>query len=157
MARDEKAIADYVEQSAAALTAAGFPRMPARVLMALMVSDSDGLTAPELADYLGVSAAAISGAVRYLQTVRMVHRVSQQGSRLDRYDLPAHAWYAATLGHNPTYDTILALAKAARPAFGNEDATGAQRVQEMAEFFTFVERRLPQLLEEWYAQRPARP
>jgi DNA-binding transcriptional regulator GbsR (MarR family) len=153
MARDEKAIAAYVEQTAAALAAAGFPRMPARVMMALMVADADGLTAPQLGEDLGVSPAGISGAVRYLQTVRIVHRVSQPGVRIDRYELPAHAWYAATLGKNPTYDAVLALTKAALPAFGDPSTTAAQRVAEMADFFQFVQQRLPELLEEWHAQR----
>ena len=67
--RDEQGVADFVEQTASALTAAGFPRMPARVLMALMVAETRGLTAQELGDRLGVSAAGISGAVRYLQNV----------------------------------------------------------------------------------------
>ena len=38
MPRDEQALRATVEQSAAVLTAAGFPRMPARVLMALLVA-----------------------------------------------------------------------------------------------------------------------
>ena len=45
MARDEQAMNEFVEQSAAAMTEAGFPRMPARVLMALIAAESTGLTA----------------------------------------------------------------------------------------------------------------
>ena len=60
--------ADAAEQAAAMLTAAGMPRMPARVMMALVGSPDEGYSAAELAERLGVSAAAVSGAVRYLQT-----------------------------------------------------------------------------------------
>ena len=63
------------------------------------------------------------------------------------------AAYAATLGKNPTYDAVLALTKAALPAFGDPSTTAAQRVAEMADFFQFVQQRLPELLEEWHAQR----
>ena len=42
----------------------GFPRMPSRVLITLMAADEEALTAAELAGRLGVSPAAISGAVR---------------------------------------------------------------------------------------------
>ena len=55
MARDERAMTDFVEQTAAAMAAAGFPRMPARVLMALIAAESTGLTAKELSDELGAS------------------------------------------------------------------------------------------------------
>jgi DNA-directed RNA polymerase specialized sigma24 family protein len=54
------------EQAAALLTAAGMARMPARVMMALVGSPDEGYTAAELGERLGVSAAAVSGAVRYL-------------------------------------------------------------------------------------------
>ena len=158
MPRDDRAISDFVEQSAAALASAGFPRMPARVLMTLMVTDEPGLTARELADYLGASAAGISGAVRYLQTVRMVHRISQPGSRRDRYEVPEHTWYTATLGGtNPTYETIRMLAARAVPAFSEPSSPGALRVQEMSDFFAFIQRRLPELLEEWRATRSDPP
>src|ERR1700712_2445479 len=95
MKRDERALNDVVERAASILAAAGFPKMPARVLMALTVTETGGLTAVELSEQLGVSAAAISGAVRYLQTVGIARRVSQSGSRRDRYELPEDAWYAA--------------------------------------------------------------
>ncbi|MDQ6739943.1 MAG: MarR family transcriptional regulator, partial [Actinomycetota bacterium] len=81
MARDEQALRAAVEQSAAVLASAGFPKMPARVLMSLMVSDDGALTASELAQRLEVSAAGISGAVRYLQTIGIIRRVAQSGSR----------------------------------------------------------------------------
>jgi DNA-binding transcriptional regulator GbsR (MarR family) len=155
MARDEQGVADFIEQSASALAAAGFPRMPARVLMALTAAESGGLTAGELGEQLGVSAAGISGAVRYLQTVRMVRRVAQPGSRRALYVLPEHAWYAATLAGNPTYDQIEALARKAIVAIDDPDSLASQRIQEMHDFFLFVQTRMPTLLEEWEAERAA--
>ena len=109
MARDEQALRDAMEHSAAVLAAAGFPRMPARVLMALTVADAGGLTAQELAEELGVSAAAISGAVRYLQTLGYVRRTAQAGSRRDRYELPADLWYGASFRKSPLFDSLASL------------------------------------------------
>ncbi|KQX05212.1 MULTISPECIES: GbsR/MarR family transcriptional regulator [unclassified Leifsonia] len=153
MARDEKGVNDFVEQSAAAMTAAGFPRMPARVLMALMVAENSGLTAQELGDRLGASAAAISGAVRYLQTVRMIRRVSQPGSRRDLYELPEDSWYTASIGKNSLYDLIEQLAAKAVVAIDDPASAASRRVQEMSDFFVFIQRRLPEVLEEWEAER----
>jgi DNA-binding transcriptional regulator GbsR (MarR family) len=153
MARDEQGLADFVEQSASALAAAGFPRMPARVLMALTAAENGSLTAGELGEQLGVSAAGISGAVRYLQTVRMVRRVAQPGSRRALYELPEHSWYAATMATNPTYDHLEALARRAVAAIDDPDSLASQRIQEMHDFFVFIQKRMPKLLEEWEAER----
>jgi DNA-binding transcriptional regulator GbsR (MarR family) len=149
MARDEQALRDYAERTASFMVAAGFPRMPARVLMALTVSDRDGLTASELAEQLSASAAAISGAVRYLQTLAMVRRVSQPGSRRDLYELPHDPWYTASMQKNPMYDQVLSLAASGLDAAGDADDAAHQRITEMMSFFTFIQRRLPEVFDEW--------
>jgi hypothetical protein len=157
VARDEQALNDFAERSASLLAGAGFPRMPARVLMMLMVSETGGLTALELADRLEASAAAISGAVRYLHTIAMVRRVSQAGSRRDRYELPQHSWYMASLSQNQYYDAFAALAPLGVAAAGEADSPAAMRISEMADFYRFLQRRLPELMAEWRELRAPRP
>ncbi len=152
MARDERALQAATEQSAALLTAAGFPKMPARTLMALMTSES-GLTAIELAERLGASAAAVSGAVRYLQTVGIIRRVSSSGSRRDRYELPEDAWYAVLTSKSPLYTALASLAESATKAIDDPGSTASERLDEMARFYRFFDSRLPQLMEEWEALR----
>jgi predicted transcriptional regulator len=153
MARDEDALRSAVEQSAAVLIAAGFPKMPARVLMTLLVSDEGGLTAAELADALGVSAAAISGAVRYLQTLGMIHRIARSGSRRDRYELVEDTWYTTTIKNTPMYGRLAALAENAAAAIADPASAAGVRTSEMASFYRFLQGRLPELLAEWEAQR----
>lgn len=152
MARDEKRVTEYAERTAAVLIAAGFPKMPARVLMALTVAET-GLTAAELAERLGVSAAAISGAVRYVQTIGMLRRVSQPGSRRDLYVLPENPWYAASMSETRVYDPIIESSEAMLDALGGVDTVAGMRVAEMVDFMRFFKRRLPELLEEWRRQR----
>ncbi|MDQ1577279.1 MAG: hypothetical protein QOH55_2429 [Microbacteriaceae bacterium] len=153
MPRNEQALRDVVEQSAAVLTAAGFPKMPARVLMALMVSEEGGLTAQELAGHLGVSAAAISGAVRYLQTVGIVRRLARSGSRRDRYELPEDAWYTAVTSKSPIYGVLAGLAESAVGAINDPSSAARARIDEMARFYRFLDARLPELMEEWETLR----
>ncbi len=149
MARDEEALRAAVAQSAAVLTNAGFPRMPARVLMALLVADAGGLTASELAVQLGVSAAAISGAVRYLAQIGILHRVPQPGSRRDRWEFLDDAWYTALMAKSPVYGVIAELGDRAADAIGDETAAGAARAREMARFYRFIDSRMPELMREW--------
>lgn len=149
MPRDEQGVRDFSERMAAALIGAGFPRMPARVLMALTVAESDGMTAVEIADWLDISAGAVSGAVRYLQTLGMVRRVSQQGSRRDLYELPFNAWYTASMRTNPLYEQFIALARVGIEVAGGPDSIVGERLVELSDFYVFLQKRLPQLLREW--------
>lgn len=155
MARDERALQEYAERCAGLLAGAGFPRMPARVLMTLMIAEGDGLTAAELADRLDVSAAAISGAAQYLRSVAMIHRVAQPGRRRAVYQLPDDAWYTASLHNNPVYDAVIALSRSALDVAGEPDDPAAIRIAEMVDFLGFLKRRLPGLLDEWKASRSA--
>ena len=153
MPRDEQGLKAAVDQSAAVLTAAGFPRMPARVLMALVVADRGGLTASELGEQLGVSAAAISGAVRYLEQIGILHRLPQPGSRRDKWEFLDDAWYTALMAKSPIYGVIADLGDRAADAIGDETAAGAVRAREMARFYRFVDTRMPDLMREWETLR----
>ena len=82
----------YVERFSSVLVAAGIPAMPARVFVALLVTDSGRLTAAELAGMLRVSPAAVSGGVRYLIQVGLVHKERVPGSRRDYYRMPDDVW-----------------------------------------------------------------
>lgn len=138
------------EQAAAMMTAAGMARMPARVMMALVGSPDEGYTAAELADRLGVSAAAVSGAVRYLQSMRMIGRISRPGDRRDRYDLADDAWHDVVAGNAPMYTRLADLMDAI--ADENADAAASvRRARDTASFLRFLAERMPQLADEWRA------
>ena len=156
MPRDEQGLKAAVDQSAAVLTAAGFPRMPARVLMALLVAERGGLTASELGDQLGVSAAAISGAVRYLEQIGILHRLPQPGSRRDKWEFLDDAWYTALMAKSPVYGVIADLGDRAADAIGDEHSAGSMRAREMARFYRFIDARMPDLMREWEDLRAER-
>lgn len=140
------------EQAAALLAAAGMARMPARVMMALVGSPDDGYTAAELAERLGVSAAAVSGAVRYLVTMRLIQRLSRAGDRRDRYDLTDDAWSGMITSNAPLYAALAAHMD--QIADENTDAPiSVARAREIADFLRFLTERMPQLVDEWRAER----
>ncbi|QNE45540.1 MarR family transcriptional regulator [Glaciihabitans sp. INWT7] len=145
-------IDEFAEQTAATLAAAGFPRMAARVMMMLMTEESGSATADELAERLGASAAAISGAVRYLQSLSIIRRHTVPGTRRHRYELPEHVWYATSSSQTPLYTHLIALAEKGAAALPPE-SKARDRAVEMADYFRFMRERLPQLLEEWQATR----
>ncbi|WP_404429330.1 MarR family transcriptional regulator [Microbacterium lacus] len=140
------------EQAASMMMAAGMARMPARVMMALVGSPDDGYTASELAERLGVSAAAVSGAVRYLQTMHIVQRLSRPGDRRDRYDLADDAFAGVATGKAPLYGRLAELMD--RIADENADAPiSVARARETADFLRFLTERMPRLVDEWRTSR----
>jgi DNA-binding transcriptional regulator GbsR (MarR family) len=150
----EHAGIEPAEQAAAMMTAAGMPRMPARVMMALVGSPDAGYTAAELAERLGVSAAAVSGAVRYLQAIHIIHRLPHHGDRRDRYDIRDGGWDVVITANMPLYERLADVVD--RIADENTAAPqSAIRARDMSEFFRFLARRMPQLLDEWHAERSA--
>ncbi|WP_454129294.1 GbsR/MarR family transcriptional regulator [Microbacterium aurum] len=144
--------AEAAEQAAALMTAVGLARMPARVMMALVGSPDEGYTAAELADRLGVSAAAVSGAVRYLQSMRMIGRISRPGDRRDRYELADDAWHGVVTSESPLYTRLADLMDAIADDNPGAPASVA-RARDAASFLRFLAERMPQLADEWRATR----
>lgn len=143
---------DAAESAAAVITAAGFPRMPGRVMMGLMAAPAGGYTAAELAERLGVSAAAVSGAVRYLQTIHVIRRVSRPEYRLARYEIISDAWYGMMADTAPMYERLAEHIDAIGAAHADDHAA-RDRADEMAGFFRFMAVRMPQLIDEWETMR----
>ncbi|MEZ5085658.1 MAG: helix-turn-helix domain-containing protein [Tessaracoccus sp.] len=137
----------YSEQLAALLDGAGFPRMPARVLMALVTSPEGELTAEQISQTLGISPAAVSGAVRYLRSVQVVRVASLPGTRRRIYTL-APKWYTITLSRSTMYGELREIVRLLPPSIGPDTPAG-QRVREMADFYAYLSRRFPEILEEW--------
>ncbi|WP_061297005.1 GbsR/MarR family transcriptional regulator [Herbidospora cretacea] len=146
--RDEEQVRMATERMAMVFTSWGFPRMSARVLMTVMIADEDALTAGQIGERLGVSPAAVSGAVRYLLQVGMLAKEPQIGSRSDVYRLPDNPWYEATVLKNDLFITLAAMAEEIVVALG-EDTPAARRVGTMNEYFKFVHESLPMLMELW--------
>src|SRR6266536_1585896 len=145
--RDEEGVRRFVERLAMMLTEWGFPRMPARVLGSMMTADEDSLTAADLAERLGVSAAAISGAVRYLTHIGMISKEPAPGSRRDRYRLPTNPWYQTSLLEAELFKALIVLCDEATPA--------GVKIAEMRDFLRFLEAEMPRLLDKWHEVRSA--
>jgi predicted transcriptional regulator len=154
--RDEEGVRRFVEHLAMMLTEWGFPRMPARVLGSMMTADEGSLTAADLAERLDVSAAAISGAVRYLTRIGLINRVPVRGSRRDAYSLPENPWYQTSVLEGELLKALAALSDEGVAAVGGADTPAGAKIAEMRDFYLFLEGELPLLLDKWRQQRATR-
>jgi predicted transcriptional regulator len=150
--RDADAVAGFIERFANALIISGVPRMPARVFVALLATDSGRRTAAELAALLHASPAAISGAVRYLTQVRMINRGREPGSRRDHYEVVENVWYEVILSRDQDVQRWQQNAEDGAHVLGRDTAAG-QRMWETAAFFEFLEDEMPAMLKRWREHR----
>src|SRR5689334_13003759 len=116
------------ERIGGALAAAGLQRMPARVWGALLVDDDGRMTSAELAEFLQVSPAGISGAVKYLSQLGMVRRERERGTRRDVYVVEDDAWHDTMMRHDQIYGPITQAFERALAALPPEDAPARHRV-----------------------------
>jgi DNA-binding transcriptional regulator GbsR (MarR family) len=151
-ARDEEAVTEFVESFGPVLEEVGFPRMAARVFVALLSSETGRMTAAELSDRLRASPAAISGAVRFLVQIDLATRRRDPGSRRDYYTVDDDVWYevidrrllAITRWGDYLSDGIEAVGK---------DTEAGARLADMVAFFEFIRAEMPAFLRRWHEQR----
>ncbi len=138
----------YIERFAAVLVAAGFPPMPARVFVALLVADSGRLTAAELSEALRISPASVSGAVRYLIQLNLVHKERVPGSRRDCYRMPDNVWADMLRLRDQVMQRWMALIGEGIDLVGADTPAGVRLAGHHA-FFEFVSAELPGILKRW--------
>ena len=152
--RDEQAVSRFVEEFASALVDAGLPHMAALVFVALLTTDTGGLTADELAERLEVSRAAISGATTYLDRIGLTARERQPGSRRYRYVLRDPTWYELVARRERILERWTTTARAGVDALGPATPAG-RRLGESLAFFEFLGEEMPAMLARWRARRDA--
>ena len=148
----DDAMFGYIERFASVLVSAGFPPMPARVFVALMVTDSGRLSAAELAGVLRISPAAVSGGVRYLIQLGLVHKERVPGSRRDYYRMPGNMWDDMLRMRDQVMSRWTALVREGIDLVGADTPAG-ERMAEQADFLEFATKELGQVLGRWQEHR----
>jgi predicted transcriptional regulator len=141
---------EFIERFAAVLILAGFPPMPARVFVALLVADSGRMSAAELVGLLQISPAAVSGAVRYLTGLGLVQKERVPGSRREYYRMPSNPWHQIMLARNQVLIRWSALLKEGMDLVGADTPAG-RRMSGHAGFFEFLAAEMPAVMARWDA------
>jgi DNA-binding transcriptional regulator GbsR (MarR family) len=151
---DDQARLGYAERLAGELAAIGFPRMPARVLTALLVTEDGRLTSAELSEQLQASTAAISGAVRYLEQINIIYRVREPGSRRDHYRLYDDVWINSIRLRDQSILRLLDRFKEGTDVLG--DSAAGARMAETMDFFEFINHESDLMVQRWLEHRDRR-
>jgi predicted transcriptional regulator len=146
--RPDQARSGFIERFASVLSESGFPRMPARVFAALLATDAGRLTAAALVELLHVSPAAVSGAVRYLVQVNLASREVEPGLRREHYRVHSEIWYEAMASKDQVLERCERSLREGLDVVGRDTPAGA-RIAETLEFYEFLQKEMPGLLEKW--------
>ncbi|WP_409484353.1 GbsR/MarR family transcriptional regulator [Arsenicicoccus dermatophilus] len=127
----------------------GMPRMAARTFAHLLSLDDAAATAADLGEALGASPAAISGAARYLESVGLVRRTRERGSRRDLFVLQEEVWsdyVARSLDLVRVWGSVLVEGSQAVPV-----GAARRRLAQNAAFFDYLAVELDDSISRWQA------
>jgi predicted transcriptional regulator len=124
------------------------PRMPARVFVGLLATDSGRLTAAAMAEMLQVSPAAVSGAVRYLTQLNLASREREPGSRRDHYRVHDDVWHEAAIRREQLMARWESSIREGVEVLGPDTPAGLRLTETLA-FFEVLREEVPVLLERW--------
>ncbi|MVU81692.1 helix-turn-helix domain-containing protein [Nocardia sp. ET3-3] len=129
----------------------GMPRMQARVLTCLHLTDSGSLTAAELVHRLGVSPASISTAIRALEQRDLVRR-ERDSPRRDRYYIDDRTWYRTTLNLARASEAKVEAARSGAAILGATTPAGL-RLTEIGRYLDYLGHEMVQAVERWHADQ----
>jgi transposase-like protein len=146
--RNPVAVQQFSEQLTELMVITGMPRMAARVLATLYITDSGTLTAAELVQRLQVSAASISSAISYLDGLTLVRRARDPHRRRELYIVDDDIWLRSLLTSANANGSWSAAARAGIPVFGRDTPVG-HRLDQMGQFFDYLTETMITAIERW--------
>jgi predicted transcriptional regulator len=153
--RDPAEVRAFIERFTTQLCQAGFPRTPARIFVALLTADASRLSAAELGDLLQISAASVSGGVRYLLQVGLVTAEGEPGSRRLHYRMSTAIWQDVVRLRDRQFTAWAEELRQGAEVLGRTSPAGA-RLAETVRYFEFISREMAGLLARWQAGASAR-
>jgi hypothetical protein len=146
----------FVENFALVLERMGLVRMTGRAAGWLLVCDPPEQTFGQIADALQASKGSISGALKTLVTMRWVDKISKPGDRKDYYSIRPGILPELTRQQSGMYTDLTDMTARGLSLFDDPDGPDAARVRDMHDFFVWMGRELPALIDRWYTEHPRR-
>ncbi|MFB6678968.1 helix-turn-helix domain-containing protein [Streptomyces sp. NPDC057684] len=134
--RDAEAVRAYEEMFTTVLIQSGTPKMMARVMSCLTLTDTGSLTAAELVQRLQVSPASISKAVAFLESQGMVRRERDERRR-ERYVVDNDIMYQSMMASARSTAHMVDIARQGVGVLGS-GTPAATRLENIARFLDFV-------------------
>ena len=128
------------------------PRMAGRVWGLLIVTEDPHLSAADLAERLGTSAASISSSTRYLLQNNLIERVRVPGERREFFAFNPASLRSIYLRRIAAVGDVHRMAERALTSFEDRPVPH-ERLQEMHDFYEWLELELAAVLRRWDGQK----
>lgn len=152
---DEIRVQHFVEEMGLLFSELGSQRMVGRVLGALLVCDPAHQSSSQLQDLLDASAGSISTTTRTLVQMGMVEKVAIPGERATFYRLRDHLWVDLMRRRLGFLVMMREAAERGLAVLDGASDARTERLRSFRDFYAFMERRMPEMLDEWIALRAA--
>ncbi|HEX2145890.1 MAG TPA: MarR family transcriptional regulator [Glycomyces sp.] len=139
----------FVEDFALTFERLGLVRMTGRVMGWLLIADPPEQTFADIAEVLQASKGSISTALKFLTTARWVDKTSKPGDRKDYYTIRPGVMPDLIKQQSAQYSRFTETLSQGFALFEGPDAPGAERLRDMHDFFAWMEKELPALMERW--------
>ncbi|MFI8963826.1 helix-turn-helix domain-containing protein [Streptomyces sp. NPDC053493] len=153
--RDAEAVREYEETFTSVVMASGMPRMTARVMSCLTLSDSGSLTAADLVQRLQVSPASVSKSIAFLESQGLVRRERDERRR-ERYVVDDDVWYQSMMASARSTAQIVEIARQGVDVLV-PGTPAAARLENIARFLDFVSESIARAAEQAREILHARP
>ncbi|MEV7211733.1 helix-turn-helix domain-containing protein [Kitasatospora cineracea] len=154
--RDPVAVGEFADRLAELLVHSGMPRMAARVLGCLHVTDAGSLTSGDLVQRLRVSPAAVSKAIGYLEGQALVRRERDDRRRRERYVIDGDVWYLALLASAERNAVLAGLTRHGAGLLGPATPAGA-RMDDASALLERIGRDIVRSVRQWHEERGRAP
>lgn len=140
---------DFIEDIGMAFERLGTTPMLGRVLGALMVAESNELSAEDLSTILQASRGSISHATRQLVVMSIIQRVRKPGVRRDYFRVLPNAWAQATRHKGAEIDLLTSLFQRGLDTMTDAPPEARQSIEETLAFLHFWKSQFNKFLIEW--------
>jgi DNA-binding transcriptional regulator GbsR (MarR family) len=142
----------FVEDFALVLERMGLVRMTGRAAGWLLVCDPPEQTFGQIGAALQASKGSISSALKTLVTMRWVDKISKPGDRRDYYSIRPGVLPELTRQQSGMYTDLTDMTARGLALYEAPNGPDAARVREMHDFFVWMGKELPALIDRWYAE-----
>jgi hypothetical protein len=140
----------YAEDAALILESLGMPRAQGKLLGWLLVCDPPQQSSADLASALDLSAGSVSTGARMLANAGLIRQVAIPGKRGKVYEMIEDAMTRSV--QDDRTRIMRELMDRGLDVVGGEDVPRAGRLRRTRDFYAFVERELPALIERFHAE-----
>jgi DNA-binding transcriptional regulator GbsR (MarR family) len=144
-----EAIRGYVNDTGLLLEKAGFPRIAGQLLGWLQVCETETQSLSDVVSALGISRASASTSARLLEQIGLVERVILSGDRRDFYRISRDGWHRFMQTRIETMRHLRRNADHGLRVLEGEPAKRRQRLERMRRLYSFLEREIPRLLQQF--------